>query len=167
VRDETFLEHFAGIAPGIARDPRHAEMQRNEMLIFAPWVQVMTRFERELYRDPDQDLGALWWRLAERYQRISPPPGARPDDWACKLHVALAPVYYHNYLLGEVTASQLNWALARETGSPSPAVNPEAAGEFLRERFMRPGSSLRWDALIAHATGEPLSVHHLADWLTG
>jgi Zn-dependent M32 family carboxypeptidase len=46
-------------------------------------------------------------------------------------------------------------------------VNPEAAGEFLRERFMRPGASLRWDALIAHATGEPLSVDHLADWLTG
>ena len=30
---------------------------------------------------------------------------------------------------------------------------------------MRPGSSMRWDALIAHATGEPLSVDHLADWL--
>jgi peptidyl-dipeptidase A len=137
------------------------------MLIFAPWVQVMTRFERELYRDPDQDLGALWWRLAERYQRLAPPPGSRPDDWACKIHVALAPVYYHNYLLGEVTASQLNYALARETGSPSPAVEPAAAGEFLRERFMRPGASLRWDALIAHATGEPLSVDHLAGWLAG
>jgi peptidyl-dipeptidase A len=167
VRDETFLERFAGVAPAIARDPRHSEMQRREMLIFAPWVQVMTRFERELYRDPDQDLGALWWQLAERYQRLAPPPGSRADDWACKIHVALAPVYYHNYLLGEVTASQLNYALARETGSPSPAVEPAAAGEFLRERFMRPGSSLRWDALIAHATGEPLSVDHLADWLTG
>ena len=167
VRDETFLERFAGVAPAIARDPRHVEMQRHEMLIFAPWVQVMTRFERELYRDPDQDLGALWWQLFERYQRIAPPPGARPDDWACKIHVALAPVYYHNYLLGEVTASQLNWALARETGSSSPAVEPAAAGEFLRERFMRPGSSLRWDALVAHATGEPLTVDHLADWLTG
>jgi peptidyl-dipeptidase A len=167
VRDETFLERFAGVAPQIARDPRHHEMQRREMLIFAPWVQVMTRFERELYRDPDQDLGALWWRLAERYQRLAPPPGSRPDDWACKIHVALAPVYYHNYLLGEVTASQLNYALARETGSPSPAVEPAAAGEFLRERFMRPGASLRWDALIAHATGEPLSVDHLAGWLAG
>ena len=30
---------------------------------------------------------------------------------------------------------------------------------------MRPGSSLRWDALIAHATGEPLTVDHLANWL--
>jgi peptidyl-dipeptidase A len=167
VRDETFLERFAGVAPEIAGDPRQIEMQRHEMLIFAPWVQLMTRFERELYRDPDQDLGALWWRLAERYQRIAAPPGARPDDWACKIHVALAPVYYHNYLLGEVTASQLNWALARETGSPSPALEPAAAGEFLRERFMRPGASLRWDALIVHATGEPLSVDHLANWLMG
>ena len=165
VRDEAFLERFAGVAPEIARDPRNLEMQRREMLVFAAWVQVMTRFERELYRDPDQDLGALWWRLVERYQRIAPPPGPRPDDWACKIHVALAPVYYHNYLLGEITASQLNWALARETGSPSPAVETAAAGEYLRERFMRPGSSLRWDALIAHATGEALSVDHLADWL--
>jgi peptidyl-dipeptidase A len=165
VRDETFLERFASVSPEVARDPRNLEMQRREMLIFAAWVQVMTRFERELYRDPDQDLGALWWQLVERHQRVAPPPGARPDDWACKLHVALAPVYYHNYLLGEITASQLNWALARETGSPSPATDPAAAGEFLRERFMRPGASLRWDALIASATGQPLSVDHLADWL--
>jgi peptidyl-dipeptidase A len=165
VRDEAFLERFAGVAPEIARDPRNAEMQRRELLVFAPWVQVMTRFERELYRDPDQDLGALWWQLVERYQRVTPPPGPRPDDWACKIHVALAPVYYHNYLLGEVTASQLAYALARRTGAPSPAAEPAAAGHFLRERFMRPGSSLRWDALIAQATDEPLSVDHLANWL--
>jgi peptidyl-dipeptidase A len=165
VRDETFLERFAGVSPEIARDPRNAEMQRRELLVFAPWVQVMTRFERELYRDPDQDLGGLWWQLVERYQRVTPPAGSRPDDWASKIHVALAPVYYQNYLLGEITASQLAAALARETGATSPAVEPAAAGEFLRERFMQPGSSLRWDALIAQATDEPLTADHLADWL--
>jgi peptidyl-dipeptidase A len=167
VRDETFLERFAQVAPAIIRDARNTEMQRRELLVFVPWVQVMTRFERELYRDPDQDLGALWWQLVERYQRIAPPAGPRRDDWACKIHVALAPVYYQNYLLGEVTASQLAYALARETGAPSPAVEPLAAGEFLRERFMRPGSSLRWDELIERATGAPLSVDHLANWLAG
>jgi peptidyl-dipeptidase A len=165
VRDETFLELYAGVAAEIARDLRNAEMQRRELLVLVPWVQVMTRFERELYRDPDQELGKLWWQLVERYQRVTPPAGARPDDWACKIHVALAPVYYHNYLLGEVSASQLAYALARETGAPSPAVEPAAAGRFLRERFMRPGASLRWDVLIAEATGEPLSIDHLADWL--
>ena len=35
VRDETFLERFAGVAPAIARDPRNLEMQRREMLVFA------------------------------------------------------------------------------------------------------------------------------------
>jgi len=165
VRDETFLERFAGLEPAIARDARNAEMLRRELLVFVAWVQVMTRFERELYRDPDQDLGRVWWQLVERYQRVARPAGERPDDWACKIHVALAPVYYQNYLLGEVTASQLAHSLARETGDASPAVEPAAAGKFLRERFMRPGSSLRWDALIAHATGEPLSVDHLANWL--
>jgi peptidyl-dipeptidase A len=167
VRDETFLERFARVDAAIARDPRNTVMQRRELLVFVPWVQVMTRFERELYRDPDQDLGAVWWQLVERYQRITPPAGPRPDDWACKLHVALAPVYYQNYLLGEITASQLSYALARETGAPSPAVEPAAAGEFLRERFMRPGSAMRWDELIEHATGTPLSVDHLANWLAG
>jgi peptidyl-dipeptidase A len=167
VRDETFLERFARVDPAIARDARNTAMQRRELLVFVPWVQVMTRFERELYRDPDQDLGAVWWQLVERYQRITPPAGPRPDDWACKLHIALAPVYYQNYLLGEITASQLGYALARETGAPSPAVEPAAAGEFLRERFMRPGSSMRWDELIEHATGTPLSVDHLANWLAG
>jgi peptidyl-dipeptidase A len=167
VRDDAFLERFAEVDPAIARDSRNAEMQRRELLVFVPWVQVMTRFERELYRDPDQDLGAVWWQLVERYQRITPPAGPRPDDWACKLHVALAPVYYQNYLLGEITASQLAWALARETGATSPAVEPAAAGEFLREQFMRPGASLRWDALVEHATGAPLSVDHLANWLAG
>jgi peptidyl-dipeptidase A len=167
VRDPAFLERFAGVAEAIARDPRNLAMQRRELLVFVPWVQVMTRFERELYRDPDQDLGSVWWRLVERYQRVAAPPGERPHDWACKLHVALAPVYYQNYLLGEVTASQLTAALARETGSASPAAAPEAAGAFLRERFMRPGSSLRWDALVAQATGEPLTIDHLAGWLAG
>jgi peptidyl-dipeptidase A len=167
VRDPAFLERFAGVDDAIARDPRNLAMQRRELLVFVPWVQVMTRFERELYRDPDQDLGSVWWRLVERYQRVTPPPGERPHDWACKLHVALAPVYYQNYLLGEVTASQLTAALARETGSASPAAAPEAAGAFLRERFMRPGASLRWDALVLQATGEPLTVDHLAGWLAG
>ena len=75
VRDEAFLERFARVEPAIARDPRNVEMQRRELLVFAPWVQVMTRFERELYRDPDQDLGAVWWQLVERYQRVTPPAG--------------------------------------------------------------------------------------------
>jgi peptidyl-dipeptidase A len=160
-RDPLFLRRFAGLDEA-ADDPRHAEAVRRQLHVFVPWVQVVTRFEHALYSDPDADLGRTWWELVERYQRVAPPDGERPHDWASKQHVALSPVYYQNYLLGQVTASQLEWALARETGSHSPAGEPEDAGRLLRERFMRPGASLRWDALIEHATGAPLSVEHFA-----
>ena len=162
VRDEAFLSGFCGIDGSLA----DAGVARRDLLIFAAWVQTMTRFERELYRDPDQDLGTLWWTLVERYQLVAPPGDRRPHDWACKIHLSTAPVYYHNYLLGELTASQLEWALERECGSASPAACPEAAGRFLRERFAALGSSMRWDALIEQATGEPLDPRHLVGMLT-
>jgi peptidyl-dipeptidase A len=122
----------------------------------------MTRFERELYADPDADLGTIWWDLVERHQLVDRPDGDRPDDWATKIHIALAPVYYQNYLLGEITASQLEATLERETGHANPAGAPAEAGRLLRERFMRPGASVRWDELVEQTTGRPLSPDDFA-----
>ena len=99
-RRAAFLTRFAGLSEQLATNPLHAHALRRGLLVFVPWVQVMTRFEQALYADPDADLGATWWQLVERYQRVAPPGGERPDDWASKLHIALAPVYYQNYLLG-------------------------------------------------------------------
>jgi peptidyl-dipeptidase A len=161
-RDPIFLQTYCGLSADAATDPFHAAFIRRTLYVLAAWVQVMTRFERALYADPDSDLGETWWDLVERYQLVRRPDGPRPDDWATKLHIALAPVYYHNYLLGEITASQLEWALERETGSASPAGNPAQAGAFLRDRFMRFGASVRWDALIEQATGSPLVPDHFA-----
>src|SRR5262249_36283620 len=145
--------------------PRSEEAQaadrafmRRRMMLFVRWVLVMTTFERSLYAEPtkgDAELGRLWWELVERYQGVRSPPGDRPTDWATKIHVALAPVYYQNYLLGELTASQIERAIESATGRPLTG-NP-AAGNFLRQRWFRPGASLRWDALVETATGKPLS----------
>jgi peptidyl-dipeptidase A len=164
-RDPIFLRAFCGLAPELADDPFHRAFVRRTLHVLGPWVQVMTRFERELYADPDADLGTIWWDLVERHQLVKRPDGDRPDDWATKIHIALAPVYYQNYLLGEITASQLEWALERETGSPSPAARPGEAGAFLRDRYMRFGASLRWDELIEQATGSPLVPDHFAAFL--
>jgi peptidyl-dipeptidase A len=73
----------------------------------------MTRFERELYRDPDQDLNKLWWDLAEKYQELHRPEGRNEPDYASKYHIVGAPIYYHNYMMGEMFASQLHHALVR------------------------------------------------------
>ena len=127
--------------------------------MFARWVLVMTTFERSLYADPDADLDTLWWDLVERFQLLHRPDGRHAPDWAAKIHLAAAPVYYQNYLYGELFASQLDATLRARTDG---LVDRAAAGELLRRDVFGPGASLRWDELVARATGEPLSAEHLA-----
>lgn len=157
-RDPHFLTRFAGLDDEVANAPGNLTSSRRHLLTMTMWVQVMAHFERALYADPDGDLGTLWWDLVERYQRVRRPEGERPHDWATKMHLAQAPVYYHNYLLGEVIASHLEEWLERETGDRSPAGEPVRVGRVLRERYYRPGSLYRWDDLIERATGEALTV---------
>ena len=155
--DPEWLERVLGAAPetvgAIAVDLRDAAAA--EMLVFARWVLVMTNFERSLYADPESDLDARWWELVERYQLLSAPAGRSNPDWAAKIHVACAPVYYHCYLYGHLVASQLAATLERECGG---LVGRPAAGKLLRDRIFVPGQSIRWDRLIEQATGESLTA---------
>ncbi len=130
-----------------------------ELLVFTRWVLVMNGFERGLYADPDADLDALWWELASRYQLVTPPEGRSAPDWAAKIHIAIAPVYYHTYLYGAIVASQLRATLDAEAGG---FVERPAARELLQERLFAPGLSIRWDELVERSTGRPLSVASLA-----
>ena len=157
-RDPEFLERYAGVPAAAAQDPINAATLRRGLLILAAWVQVMTRFEQAFYADPDGDLDMVWWDLVERYQGIPRPLALVPDAWASKIHLAVAPCYYHNYLLGEILASQVEEWTERETGAGSPAAKPAAVGPLISERLLRPGASLRWDRLVAQATGTPLGI---------
>ena len=161
-RDGAFLARYAGVPHDVAHAPENTRTHRRSMLVFAGWVQVMVRFEQALYADPGADLATTWWDLVERYQRLARPPVVEPHGWAGKIHLALSPVYYHDYLLGELLASQLEETIEAETGSRSPAADPARAGAILRERLFAPGATLRWDALVTSATGAPLDVDAFA-----
>jgi peptidyl-dipeptidase A len=145
-----------------------AKLQRNRLLIFARWCQVMFRFERELYANPNQDLNRLWWDLVENYQEVKRPAGRNQPDFAAKFHFVGAPAYYHNYMLGELFASQVHRALIR---SVLPGTNPagaiydgnKKAGQFMRERVFAPGLTLNWNELTRHATGEELNAKAFAE----
>ena len=126
------------------------------MLVFARWVLVMARFERSFYADPEQDLDGLWWDLVEKYQRVRRPVGRKAPDWASKIHIATAPVYYHSYLMGECTASQLVHHMEKATGRG--LVGNPAAGAWLRDAFFAPGSTRSWNAHLAESTGAGLDL---------
>jgi len=144
---------------------RHSS--RLAQIIFARWCQVMMRFERSLYADPLQDLNRLWWDLVQRHQLIAPPDGRDEPDWAAKIHIVSAPVYYHNYMLGELFASQLDHAiqtrvLKAQNGRAS-VVNAPEVGAFLRDNVFAAGKRYRWNDLVRRATGHALAPDHFVE----
>ncbi|MGI8774624.1 MAG: M2 family metallopeptidase [Actinomycetota bacterium] len=161
VRDQVWLTEVAGASAedvtAVAADLQRATAAQG--LLATRWILVMSFFERELYSDPEADLDGLWWELVERFQLTVPPQDVPLGGWASKIHIGCAPVYYHNYLLGDVLASQLHATAERDYGG---LVGSQDAGEFLVERLFKPGNSMRWDALIEQATGKPLSVEDFA-----
>jgi peptidyl-dipeptidase A len=150
-----------------AFDQTAAKMLRNQLLVFSRWCQVMLRFEKSMYENPDQDLGKLWWDLVEKYQMVRRPPGRHAPDYASKIHIVSTPVYYHNYQMGQLFASQVHHALARDVyhgADPKSVVyvGEPGVGAFMRKRVIEPGKTLTWNDLTRHATGAPLNARSFA-----
>jgi peptidyl-dipeptidase A len=136
-----------------------------QQLLFARWAMVMYYFEKQLYANPDQDLNSLWWDMVETYQQVKRPPGSLAGHWAAKFHFTIAPCYYHNYMLGELLASQLHHhieeqVLKLESDQEVSFVGQKQVGEFLRETIFAPGARFHWNEMIMRATGEPLTTKY-------
>lgn len=154
------------------RDPKTfdatgSKMLRDKLLIFSRWCQVMLRFEKAVYADPDRDLNRLWWDLVREYQGVRRPEGRNAPDYASKIHVVSAPCYYHNYMMGQLFASQVHHAIARDVlGGADPAtasyVGKPGVGGFMKAKVFAPGKTLGWNALTRHATGEDLNPRAFA-----
>jgi len=154
------------VEQGPVFDETAAKMLRNQLLIFSRWCQVMLRFEKSMYENPEQNLNKLWWDLVEKYQGLKRPEGRNAPDYASKIHIVSAPVYYHNYMMGQLFASQLHHAIAREVCKCEPAhvlyVGNKEVGEFMKKRVFEPGRTRSWNDLTLHATGEKLNAKAFA-----
>jgi peptidyl-dipeptidase A len=140
---------------------------RLQQMVFSRWSQVMYRFEKALYENPDQDLNNLWWTLVEKYQLMKRPKDRNAPDWASKIHLVTSPCYYHNYLMGELLASQMYYYVTEKVlkstdfKNQSFANKPEA-GKFFMEKIFKPGTKYYWNDMIEKATGEKLTAKYYA-----
>jgi peptidyl-dipeptidase A len=164
-----FLTKMGLPVPNIEEfDASGARALRYRLLIFSRWCQVMLRFEKAMYENPDQDLNKLWWDLVEKYQMVKRPEGRSAPDFASKIHIVSAPVYYHNYMMGELFASQLHHAIARDVykgADPSTVIyhDNKAVGDFMKKKVFEPGRTLPWNELTRFATGETLNAKAFAE----
>ena len=155
------LENPSGFQEAASRSLRY------RLLIFSRWCQVMLRFEKAMYENPDADLNALWWDLVEKYQGLKRPVGRNSPDYATKIHIVSAPVYYHNYMMGELFASQVHHALCKDLFpglSPNSVIycGDERVGKYFREKIFAKGRKLTWNELTRSATGRFLEPDSFA-----
>lgn len=140
---------------------------RLQQVVFSRWVQVVYRFEKEMYANPDQDLNQLWWNLVEKYQQIKKPEGRDEPDYATKIHIALYPCYYHNYQLGEIFASQMHNYIVTNISKSNDMKNEcyvgnVEIGKWMSEKIFSPGMMYEWDKFVENATGEKLTAKYYA-----
>ena len=148
-------------------EPDLNRYMRLKQLIFARWALVMYYFEKALYKNPDRNLNKLWWRMVQQYQLITPPENRDKPDWAAKIHFTIAPCYYHNYMLGELFASQLHLYISKniyhtKNWQKVTYVNNPKVGEYLKEKVFKPGKRYPWNQMIQKATGSKLKVDYFA-----
>jgi peptidyl-dipeptidase A len=161
--DPLWMQRMLGLSDQQVRQISQPCKAQNRLrqLIFARWAMVMYYFEKQLYANPDQDLNKLWWDLVERYQLVHRPEGRNEPDWAAKIHFTIAPCYYHNYLLGELLACQLYYAIANKIGAKDlDLVGNKTIGDYLRRHVFELGAKYRWDQMIRMATGQPLTADY-------
>ena len=140
---------------------------RLQQLVFSRWVQVVYRFEKAMYANPDQDLNKLWWDLVEKYQMLKRPADRNEPDWATKIHIALYPCYYHNYQLGELFASQMHYYIVDKITKSGDYKNEcyignKEVGNWLKDKVLNVGMRYEWNDMIERATGEKLTAKYYA-----
>jgi peptidyl-dipeptidase A len=140
------------------------KMLRLRQLVFSRWAQVMRNFEKLMYENPEQNLNKLWWDLVKKYQIID--FSRDKPDWASKIHLVSAPVYYHNYLLGELLASQLHNYICESVlkqDANNADYSDKRIGKYLKESIFSLGRRCHWSELIKRATGESLNPKYFAE----
>ncbi len=166
-KNSNFIKNYCGIDENEIE--KVSELGRKQLklreIVFSRWCQVMYHFEKELYKNPEQDLNKLWWDLTKKYQKID---FFRDEpDWASKIHLVGAPVYYHNYMLGEVFASQLQSYIVKnilnQEDVKNPDYNNEKVSQFLKENLFKYGRLYRWDETVKKATNEELTIKYFIE----
>lgn len=140
-----------------------AEVAAAATQAMGPWFAYLRQrtahalFEYEAYANPDGDLDQINGQIEAHVLGCavddSPRWAAEPNAWYSRY-----PVYWQNYVLADVVASQIHHDLRRRFGQVW--RNP-AALEHIKAHYWAPGGALDWQEKLRRGTGEALNTKAL------
>lgn len=123
---------------------------RKDEANFIAHSQVIINFEKEMYKNPEQDLKQLWHDLKVKYQYRSENEES-DNGWASIPHYLSHPAYYQNYFRATLIKAQIYNYLGNLTENPN-------TSSYLEKNLFQYGTSMEENELIEKFTGKKLSA---------
>lgn len=137
-----------------------AEQKKSESK-FINRSMLIINFEKEMYKNPDQNLGKLWHDLKCIYTGKNKSEDV-DNEWATVPHYLSHPAYYQNYFRADLIKAQMYNHLTKELGAITENKN---TAEYLNNNLFKYGKSIEEEDLVEQFTGEKLSSKALCDSL--
>lgn len=118
-------------------------------------------FEKEMYKNPNQNSSKLWHDLKCLYTGKNKTEDIN-NEWATIPHYLSHPAYYQNYFRANIIKAQIYKYLTSQLGL---ITENKATAEFLNNNLFKYGESIEEDDLIKQFTGESLSSKALCESL--
>lgn len=143
------------------------QMQQVDRLFRCRKLLALADFEQQIYRNPDQDLDSLWYKLNLNYMGVSYPAEKTSGIWAANKFATSLSCTTHDFLLADVFAAQLKHAIENSVIKKTTGIytNNKAVGQYLKDNLYQYGNLLPWEKLIEKATGEPLNSIYFVNQL--
>lgn len=109
-------------------------------------------FEREFYKNPNQNPAKLWADLRLKYRNQNHAPN---NEWATIPHYLSHPAYYQNYFRASLMKAQIYNHLKNILGS---ITENSKTADYLRENIFSKGASVEEYDLIKQLTGKDFSA---------
>ncbi len=116
-------------------------------------------FERELYKNPDQNPAKLWQTLRKKYKNQN---HAADNEWATIPHYLSHPAYYQNYFRATIMKAQIYKYLRDTLGE---ITKNTGSADFLKQKIFSLGQSVEEYDLIKQLTGKKFSATDFIDTL--
>lgn len=113
-------------------------------LSFISRALIIINFEKEMYKNPDQDLKKLWHEMRVKYA-LADENEELNNEWATIPHYLSHPVYYQNYFRANVYKNKMYKYLTSKFGN---LTENKSVAEFLNEKLFKLGSSVEEKELM-------------------
>lgn len=120
---------------------------------------ILIQFEKEMYKNPDQNLAELWDNLYEKHTLMLP-----GNEWTDMQYLLTKPVSFVNYFRAMLMGPQLYEGMTNQlakmtkTNDPVKLLDSTKTTKFLKDNLFKYGSSLSEDQLMTNLTGDTLNI---------